>query len=68
MCVPFSAVWGLLLAAAMPAVQDVAVPLLSSIPAGWTYAVLLLFTADAVASCRVLQVTGDPEALSLGAG
>lgn len=64
-CIPFSAVWGLLLAAAVPAVQDVAAPLLSSIPAGWTYAMLLLFTADAVASYRVLQVTGDPEALAL---
>ena len=52
----------------MPAVQAALSPLLSSIPPGWTYAMLLLFTADAVASCRVLQVTGDPEALSLRAG
>ena len=64
-CVPFSAVWGLLLAAAVPAVQAALSPLLSSIPPGWTYAMLLLFTADAVVSGRVLQVTGDPEALSL---
>lgn len=64
-CVPFSAVWGLLLAAAVPTVQSGLAPLLSSIPPGWTYAMLLLFTADAVASCRILQVTGDPEALSL---
>ena len=64
-CVPFSAVWGLLLAAAVPTVQSGLAPLLSSIPPGWTYAMLLLFTADAVVSGRVLQVTGDPEALSL---
>lgn len=64
-CVPFSAVWGLLLAAAVPSVQAALAPLLSSVPPGWTYAMLLLFTADAVASGRVLQVTGDPEALSL---
>ena len=66
-CVPFSTVWGLLLAAVVPVIQDAAVPLLSSIPAGWTYVMLLLFTADVVASCRVLQVTEDPEALSLRA-
>ena len=64
-CVPFSAVWGLLLAAAVPVVQSGLSPLLSSVPPGWTYAMLLLFTADAVVSGRVLQVTGDPEALSL---
>ena len=62
-CVPFSAVWGLLLAAAVPTVQSGLAPLLSSIPPGWTYAMLLLFTADAVLSVRILQQTGDPEAL-----
>ena len=67
-CVLFSAVWGLLLAAVVPALHRGLLPLLSAIPAGWTYAMLLLFTADAVASFRVLQVTGDPEALSLRTG
>ena len=57
-----------MLAAVVPALQRGLLPLLSAIPAGWTYAMLLLFTADAVASFRVLQVTGDPEALSLRTG
>jgi uncharacterized membrane protein len=66
-CIPFSIVWGLLLAVVFPAVHGILAPLLMEIPAGVTYAVLLIFTADAVISARILWRTGDPAALRLGA-
>ena len=64
-CLPFSIIWGVLLAVALPWVQPPLAAVLARIPAGVTYAALLVFTVDAVASFRVLQCTGDTERLSL---
>ncbi|SFP20460.1 Putative ABC-transporter type IV [Oscillibacter sp. PC13] len=66
-CLPFSVIWGGLLAAVFPAVHNVLTPVLAGIPAGLTYAVLLVFTMDTVLSARILQRTGDTAALRLGA-
>ena len=62
-CLPFSIIWGLLIALALPPLQSWLVPLLRQIPPLVTYTMLLLFTADAVLSVRILQQTRDPEAL-----
>ena len=62
-CLPFSVIWGLLIALALPPLQSWLVPLLRQIPPLVTYTMLLLFTADAVLSIRILQQTRDPEAL-----
>jgi len=67
-CIPFSIVWGSLLAVLLPLLQNLLLPLLEAIPAGVTYVCLLLFTADALLSMRVLYWTGDPEALHLASG
>lgn len=64
-CPVFSVAWGLLLAAVLPLVQALLLPLLAAIPPEATYIMALLFTADLVASLRVLWLTGDPEALTL---
>ena len=62
-CVPFSLAWGLLLAAVLPGLEQVLTPLLEKIPPEVTYAALLVFTADALLSSRVLLRAGDPEAV-----
>ena len=62
-CLPFSVIWGLLIALALPLLQSWLVPLLRQISPLVTYTMLLLFTADAVLSVRILQQTRDPEAL-----
>lgn len=62
-CLPFSIAWGLLIALFLPPVQARLLPLLAQIPPLVTYSMLLLFTADTVLSVRILQQTGDPEAL-----
>ena len=62
-CVPFSLAWGLLLAAVLPGLEQVLTPLLEKIPPEVTYAALLVFTADAFLSSRVLLRAGDPEAV-----
>ena len=62
-CLPFSIAWGLLIALFLPPVQARLLPLLAQIPPLVTYPMLLLFTADTVLSVRILQQTGDPEAL-----
>ncbi len=62
-CLPFSVIWGLLLAVVLPPVHRLLLPLLAAVPPLVTYTVLVLFTADAVLSVRILQQTGDPEAL-----
>lgn len=64
-CLPFSVLWGLLLGLALPPVQALVLPLLAAIPAWGTYGMLLVFTADAVVSLRLLQRTKDPDALRL---
>ena len=63
-CLPFPLAWSLLAAAALPPVQAVLEPALAAIPPAVTYAALLVFTADAVISLRLLYLTGDPAALS----
>lgn len=62
-CVPFSLAWGFLLAAVLPGLEQVLTPLLEKIPPEVTYAALLVFTADALLSARVLLRAGDPEAV-----
>ena len=62
-CLPFSLIWGLLLAAGLPWAEGVLVPLLARVPPLVTYGLLLVFTADAVCSLRFLQVTGDVDGL-----
>lgn len=64
-CLPFSLAWGLLTAVAVLGIQPLVQPVVSRIPPAVTYAAVLLFTADAVCSARVLSVTRDPEALHL---
>ena len=64
-CVPFSIAWGLLLAVALPGLQQILVPPLSDIPAWVSYLMLLLFTADGVISARILDVTRDIDQLRL---
>ena len=62
-CLPFSVIWGLLLAAGLPWAEGALVPLLARVPSLVTYGLLLVFTADAVCSLRFLQVTGDVDGL-----
>ena len=62
-CLPFSAIWGLLLAVGLPWAERTLVPLLVRVPPAVTYGLLLVFTADALCSLRFLQVTGDVDAL-----
>ena len=64
-CLPFSLAWGLLAAAGLPVVQAALVPVLAAVPPAVTYAALLVFTADAVVSLRLLRRAGDTEILSL---
>lgn len=64
-CLPFSVIWSLLLAVTLPLAAPALTPLLSTIPLGVTYAVLLVFTADAVLSFRLLDQFHDTEVLSL---
>ena len=64
-CLPFSVAWALLLALVLPGVQRLLLPLLVGIPTWATYLMLLLFTADAVLSARILAVTGDIDRLRL---
>ena len=64
-CLPFSLAWGLLTAAGLPPVQAVLAPALAAVPPPVTYAALLVFTADAVTSLRLLRQARDPAVLSL---
>ena len=66
-CLPFSLAWSLLVAAGLPVVQGVLVPVLAAVPPAVTYAALLVFTADAVVSLRLLRRAGDTDILSLRA-
>lgn len=67
-CVPFSLAWGVLLAAVLPGLEQVLTPLLAGISPEITYAALLVFTADALISARVLLRAGDPEAVRVPLG
>lgn len=64
-CLSFSLAWGLLTAAVFPTIQNLLTPVLEAVPPILTYAVLLIFTADAVISFQLLRRTGDPAVLSL---
>lgn len=63
-CLPFSAAWGLLLAAGVAPLQRVVVPLSGAVSPWITYGMLLVFTADALLSARYLRRTGEIESLS----
>ena len=63
-CLPFSAAWGLLTAAAVWWVQPWAAELAAGISPAVTYVCLFPFTLDAVVSARILRATGDIDALS----
>ena len=67
-CVPFTVLWGLLLALGLPAAQRMLTPLLAVIPPWATLAALVIFTADTVISFQILRRTGDPDALRLAMG
>ena len=58
-CLPFSLVWGLLTAAALPPLQGALMPWLSALPVWLTYALLLVTTADGVISAALLRQTGS---------
>lgn len=62
-CLPFSLAWGGLCAGAVLLVQPWVEGLIAAIPASATFAALLLVTADAVCSVRILAVTGSLQAL-----
>lgn len=62
-CVPFSLIWSLLLAAGLPVIQPWVGACLARIPAEVTYGALLVFTGDALISARILWRTGDPESV-----
>lgn len=64
-CLPFSAVWAVLLAAALPAAERWLAPRLPRIPAELTYWLLLVFTADTACSWQFLRRTHDTQALRL---
>ena len=62
-CLPFSVIWGVLLAVGLPWAEKYLVSLLTRVPPLVTYGLLLVFVTDAVCSARFLQVTGDVDAL-----
>jgi len=64
-CLRFTLIWGLLTALAVEFVQPWLAAVAAVIPWWGTYAMLLLFTADALCAARILKVTGDVEALRL---
>lgn len=66
-CLPFSIIWGLLLALFLPWAERRLTPVLMAVPRPLTYGMLLLFTVDAVCSLRFLRLTHDTEGLRLGA-
>lgn len=66
-CLPFSAAWGLLSAVSARYLQPTLLELASAMPAGLTYAALLVLTVDAVCSAALLRQYRDTELLSLRA-
>ena len=66
-CLPFSLIWGVLIAAAVWRVQPLLDLWIPQIPSWLTLAMLLTVTADAACSVRVLQLTHDTERLHLSA-
>ena len=66
-CLPFSLAWGLLALAMARLIQPLLELWAPRIPPLLTWVMLLVVTADAVCSVRLLQLTGDPEKLRLSA-
>ena len=64
-CLPFSAVWAVLLAVALPAAERWLAPVLPRIAPGITYWMLVVFAADTVCSWQILRRTRDTQALRL---
>lgn len=64
-CLPFSILWGILLAIALPICQNLLRPILIAIPGWMTYCFFLVFIADAMISIRLLKQSGDPAILAL---
>lgn len=64
-CVPFSLVWGVLLAAWLPWFQPLVLRWTAAVPPWATYIALIMLTADGVSSARLLYLAGDPEILRL---
>lgn len=62
-CLPFTAAWGILTALAVWRLQPAVAVLAGRVPAAITWLCLLVFTADALCSFRILRWTGDPEML-----
>lgn len=62
-CLPFTLIWGVLTAMAVWLLQPAVAALAEQVPPEVTYVCLLLFTVDALRSARILERTGDPEAL-----
>ena len=67
-CLPFTAAWGVLTALAVRWVQPGVEALAARVPGEVTYLCLLVFTADALVSARLLWVTGDVELLRADMG
>ena len=66
-CLPFSAAWGVLSAAAVRFVQPTLREAAAVLPDAWAGATLLLLTFDAFLTARVLRTYHDTELLSLRA-
>jgi len=64
-CLPFSAIWGVLVVLAVQFVHPWAESLASAVPTWLTYTALLVLTADAVLSAQVLRRGGDVELMSI---
>lgn len=67
-CLPFAAAWGVLTALAVRWVQPGVADLAARVPGEVTWLCLLVFTADALVSARLLWVTGDVELLRADMG
>ena len=66
-CLPFSAAWGVLSAAAVRFVQPMLCEVAATLPDAWALATLLLLAFDAALTARVLRAYHDTELLSLRA-
>lgn len=64
-CLPFSAVWGVLVVLTVRFVHPWLVPPAAAMPPLVTYAALLVLTADSFLSALVLRRSGDVELMSL---
>lgn len=65
-CLPFSAVWGVLVVVTVRLIHPWLLPAAAAVPPLITYAALLLLTADSVLSAQVLRRSGDVSLMRLG--